>query len=106
MKLAPKANRETKRLNLKGLRRMLLQQRAKGYVCAIDTSSRLGPGIRRKDGSLAMLDMGSVRKPRPRRRCRKLPKPLYPLLTMWQERRLVLLKKPGRLRWIRRGQLD
>lgn len=101
LQVAPPAARETKRLNLAKLRLLLLQQRAKGFTGTIDTCSRLGPGVCRADGSLVMLEFGARRDIPGRRRHQKVRKPMFPLLTSWQGIRLVLFRKPGRLRWIR-----
>jgi hypothetical protein len=103
MTLSAREQREVRRLNRSALRRLLVQERSKGRRCRIDVNSSMGPGIRLDDGSLLMLSADVRCRLPQRRRMRKLTKPYWPLLTMWQGVRLVLLKKPARKAWFRKG---
>ncbi len=98
------ANYLAERPHLKALQ---LHLRAQGHRAVIVRDSIIGPGVQDERGSLHMTfagmalreaqrtarAQGRLRKPG---RAVKPTRPTWPLFTMWQDRRLVLLKKPQR----------
>lgn len=82
------------------LKALQLHLRARGHRAVIERGGILGPAVRDERGNLHMT-FGGMEVRAERRKLRRAKgtrgiRPTWPLFTMWQEKRLVLLKKPSR----------
>lgn len=75
----------------KNLHALMVHLRARGRRATIVKEDRFLLGVRDETGSLHLCSNNHEARMHSRRN-RKRSKPLYPLFTMWQEKRLVLLK--------------